>query len=230
MQLIVANWKNYLSLSAAREWCAHSQELASSAKIIVCPDAATLGTLAAATPDISFGAQSCAPESAGAYTGQVSATTFADLGCTHVLIGHAEMRRWCGETDALVALRAASAQAAGLVPIICVGESAEERATGATKKIVLRQLEAVTNLKNFWIAYEPLWAIGSGTPIDLQELKPMVACIKECAGPGLQGVLYGGSVDENISRLLQESGIVDGLLVGKASIDFQKFKKIVSCW
>ena len=189
--------------------------------------------------DILTGVQNIHWEAKGAFTGENSAPIAADAGATHVLVGHSERRHVFGETDEQTAKKCAAAFAAGLVPMLCVGEKLEERERGETEKVVVRQLRAgLSALSNAQvgatiIAYEPVWAIGTGvtaTPADATAVHVAIrAELKSIAGEHGSAVpiLYGGSVNaQNVRSLLDAKG-VDGVLVGGASLDAEGWATIV---
>lgn len=189
--------------------------------------------------DILTGVQNIHWESKGAFTGENSAPIAADAGATHVLVGHSERRHVFGESDADTAKKCAAAFAAGLVPMLCVGEKLEERERGETERVVVRQLRAglsaLSNaqISSALIAYEPVWAIGTGrtaTPADATAVHAAIrAELKSIAGEHGVAVpiLYGGSVNvQNVRALLDADG-VDGVLVGGASLDAEGWASIV---
>lgn len=187
---------------------------------------------------IALAAQNVARENDGAYTGEVSAGMLADCGCKAVIVGHSERRMHYGESDVQVAEKFLKAQGAGLVPILCVGETLEEREAGVTADVVCRQLEAVLNvagvraLGQAVVAYEPVWAIGTGrtaTPEQAQEvhvlLRERVAREDAAVASGLR-ILYGGSVKAANAPALFAMADIDGALVGGASLDAGEFVAI----
>ncbi len=189
----------------------------------------------AGTP-ISVGAQNCWHERKGAFTGEVSADMVRDTGATRVILGHSERRHVFGETDAWIAKKVVTALAAGLHPILCVGETLEERKGGRTRDVVLRQLREglaavdAARMAVLTVAYEPVWAIGTGvnaTPEQAGEVHSLLRnAVAESHGRAVAEslrILYGGSVTpENGAALLAVPG-VDGALVGGASLDANKF-------
>jgi len=188
---------------------------------------------------IRLGAQDVAAEvGAGAYTGEVSGQMLVDVGCSHVIVGHSERRALYGETDAVVAAKFKAAQAAGLIPIVCVGETLEQREAGATRAVVERQLTAVldaagvTAFAKAVVAYEPVWAIGTGrtaTPEQAQEvhafIRGIVAARDATIASGVS-ILYGGSVKGGNARSLLAMVDIDGGLVGGASLAAAEFLEI----
>jgi triosephosphate isomerase len=208
--------------------------------VMVCPSFVYLADVAGLVHGtaIMLGAQSVAREAAGAFTGEVSAAMLKDVGCSHVIVGHSERRILYGESDQLVADKFVAAQSAGLVPILCVGETFEQRDAGQTMDVVSAQVMAVlerTGIKAFEaavVAYEPVWAIGTGltaTPAQAQEvhahIRGIVAAADARIGAGLR-ILYGGSVKgANASELMVMKDI-DGGLIGGASLDAAEFVAI----
>jgi triosephosphate isomerase (TIM) len=181
---------------------------------------------------IAVGGQDCHPKENGAYTGDVSAAMLADAGATHVILGHSERRQDHGETDALVAAKAAAAHAVGLIAIVCVGETRQQREAGKAGAVVAAQvtgsLPADATAANTIIAYEPVWAIGTGltaTPTDVAEVHGLIRRTLNGLVPdaGAVRILYGGSVKpENAAELLAVPD-VDGALVGGASLKAEDF-------
>ena len=185
---------------------------------------------------IAVGAQDCHPEDSGAYTGEVSAPMIVDAGATHVILGHSERRRDFGEAEELLARKLAAALRHGLRPILCVGETLEERDGDRTLDVVLGQVKgalasfSATDLEHVTVAYEPVWAIGTGrnaTPAQAVEVHAAIrGCLGELLGDAFAAatrIQYGGSVKpDNAASLLGEADI-DGALVGGASLDTDSF-------
>jgi triosephosphate isomerase (TIM) len=213
------------------------------ADIMICPPATLLAQAryALGKSDILLGGQNCHPEPEGAHTGDISAEMLADAGATAVIVGHSERRRDHGETDALVAAKAAAAHRAGLTAIICIGETEQERREGATLGVVGRELygslPSSATAENSVIAYEPVWAIGTGltpTPSDVAEVHGFIRdSLAQRLGPEEADkirILYGGSVKPSNARELLAVGNVDGALVGGASLKAADFYAIVSAY
>ena len=187
---------------------------------------------------IGFGAQDLDAHEAGAFTGETSGAMLKDVGATHVLVGHSERRQLFGESDVLVARKFVAAQSQGLVPVLCVGETLEEREGNQTIAVVSRQLEAVLavsgvqSLKAAVIAYEPVWAIGTGrtaTPDQAQEVHAMIrakVAERDATIGGSVRILYGGSVKASNARELFAMPDIDGGLVGGASLKADEFARI----
>jgi triosephosphate isomerase len=210
------------------------------AEVLVCPPFVYLletGRLLKDS-DVALGAQSLCAEAQGAFTGEISGAMLRDVGCRYVLVGHSERRQVYGEHDELVARKFVAAQSSGLVPVLCVGETLEEREGGRTVEVVSRQLDAVlavTGAAAFGeavIAYEPVWAIGTGrnaTPEQAQEVHAMirgrVAALDAKIGDSVR-ILYGGSVKASNARELFAMADIDGGLVGGASLKADEFAQI----
>jgi triosephosphate isomerase len=245
--LVAGNWKmNGLGASLA-ELKALKESLDQSpvpeAEIMVCPPATLLAQArwALTGSNILLGAQDCHPLPSGAHTGDLSAEMLADAGATAVIVGHSERRKDHGETDALVNAKARAALRAGLTAIICVGETEEQRDQGNTLDIVRHQIEGSVpegaGGSNIVIAYEPVWAIGSGvtpTPADIAEVHGFIRSelgrLLGKAEIGALRILYGGSVKPaNASELLFVPD-VDGALVGGASLTASDFYAILSAY
>ena len=188
--------------------------------------------------DVALGAQSLCAEAMGAFTGEVSGAMLKDVGCSYVLVGHSERRQIYGEGDALVARKFVAAQSQGLVPVLCVGETLEEREGERTAQVVARQLDAVLAVsgvgafRSAVIAYEPVWAIGTGrnaSPDQAQDVHAMIrgkmAVLDATIGASVR-ILYGGSVKASNARELFAMPDIDGGLVGGASLKADEFARI----
>ncbi len=205
---------------------------------VICPPFTHLAGISEVVKDTPYclGAQDVSPLENGAMTGEISTTMLKELGVTYVIIGHSERREIIGETDALIKQKTARVLNEGLKPILCVGENLDQREAGTEQKIVGDQLEAVlkdlgADPKDLVIAYEPIWAIGTGKTASSAQAEEMCAFIKEKVAillPGVEiPVLYGGSVKpDNIEELLAQNNI-DGALVGGASLKADSYKKLV---
>jgi len=224
--LIAGNWKMYKGPSEAAAFCAELREAdLGDVDVVVCPPYASLETAVRSLADTEIGvfAQNCHWEREGAYTGEVSAPMLQELGVYGTIIGHSERRQYFGETDESVGRRVAAALAAGLHVIACVGETEAQREAGETEDVLRRQLAVLEADDNLLIAYEPVWAIGTGktaTPETAQEAHAFIKSLLDLP------VLYGGSVKpENAAELAAQPDI-DGALVGGASLDVESFGTI----
>jgi triosephosphate isomerase (TIM) len=174
---------------------------------------------------VALGAQTVSEHASGAYTGEVSAAMLAEFGCRYVLVGHSERRHLYGESDAQVAAKFAAAAAAGLVPILCVGETLAEREAGRTEQVVLRQVDAVLAGGGFGsgvVAYEPVWAIGTGRTAAPEQAQEVHAVLRRRL-PESTCLLYGGSVKAQNAAALFGMPDVDGGLIGGASLVAAEF-------
>lgn len=200
--------------------------------MLVCAPFPYLGQLGAelAGSGISWGAQTLSEHEKGAFTGEVSASMLVDLGCSHVLVGHSERRSLYGESDTQVAAKLEAALKAALVPVLCVGETLQERESGVTEQVIERQLRAVVDrvgvsaLAGAVVAYEPVWAIGTGrsaTPEQAQAVHAFIRALVANQAPSVAEsllVLYGGSVKPDNAGVLFGQRDIDGALVGGASL------------
>ncbi|HKC10900.1 MAG TPA: triose-phosphate isomerase [Vicinamibacteria bacterium] len=244
--LIAGNWKMYKTVpeavSLAREVAAGAGSAAGEVDVLVAPPFTALHAVKEALGGsaVALGAQDMHWESEGAFTGAVSPVMLRDAGCSHVILGHSERRQLFGETDESVARKAAAALAQALTPILCVGETLAERESGRTMEVVERQVERALRalspdqVAGLVIAYEPVWAIGTGrtaTPAQAQELhsfiRKRVATSHGEPAAGAARILYGGSVKPDNIRSLMAEPDIDGALVGGASLGTASFLKIV---
>ncbi|MEO6896666.1 MAG: triose-phosphate isomerase [Caldimonas sp.] len=236
-KLVVGNWKmngSRAANAALLDGLKAAPRFA--AEVCVCAPSPYLADVAAslAHSALRWGAQDCSSHESGAYTGEVSAAMLADLGCSHVIVGHSERRAQHGESDVLVAEKAQRALAHGLVPIVCVGETLAERDAGATEGVVLRQLAAVVKLlgrdtSKIVLAYEPVWAIGTGKTASSEQAQAVHAVLRSAlaaAGAGATGILYGGSVKADNAAQLFAQADIDGGLIGGASLKAAEFVAI----
>jgi triosephosphate isomerase (TIM) len=225
--LIAGNWKMFKGPAEAREFCVSLREveLPDDVDVVVCPPYVSLADAVQvlAGTEIGVFAQSCHWDEEGAFTGEVSASMLRELGVYGTLVGHSERRQLFGETDETVALRTQAALAAGLHVIACVGETDGERDAGETAAVLHRQVSVLEADDNLVIAYEPVWAIGTGKSATPDMAREAHETIKELLD---LPVLYGGSVKpENAAELLAHAA-VDGALVGGASLDVDSFAAI----
>jgi len=245
--VIAGNWKMYKLAGEAVQTALALKPLVANAnhcEVVIAPVFVHLKTIADRLEgsNIKIAAQNCAPESKqSANTGEVSAEMIKDVGCAYVIIGHSERRQFYGETDAGVNKKTKAALEANLKAIVCVGEMLSEREAGKAGTVVKTQLVGaldgltVSDMERIIIAYEPVWAIGTGktaTPEQAQEMHGFIrAALGETHGKETADavrILYGGSVKpENIAELMNESDI-DGALVGGASLEAESFAKIVN--
>jgi triosephosphate isomerase len=239
--LIAGNWKmNGLIPDLSEIKTIADAADSASAEAVICPPAILIerSSSVASGTTLRIGGQDCHPASSGAHTGDVSAEMLAAVGATHVILGHSERRSDHGETSAMVAVKAAAAYRAGLTAIICVGETEQERARGTTLSVVEAQLAAslpdAANASNTAIAYEPIWAIGTGQVPTDQEIAEVHAAIRAVLTTKLREgakemrLLYGGSVKPSNAKSIFAIPGVDGALVGGASLKASDFISILS--
>jgi triosephosphate isomerase (TIM) len=224
--LIAGNWKMYKGPAEAAEFCLglREQEL-DGIDVVVCPPylSLTVAVQLLAGTEIAVAAQNVHWEDEGAYTGEISARMLREVGVYGTIVGHSERRQYFGESDETTGKRVHAALQAGLFVIACVGETEEERETGQTEAVLRRQLSFLEPDDNLVVAYEPVWAIGTGktaTPELAQEAHSFIKSLLDAP------VLYGGSVKpENAAELLAQAHL-DGALVGGASLDLESFTAI----
>jgi triosephosphate isomerase len=204
-------------------------------QLLICPPASLLTTVgdALAGSGIALGGQDCHAAPRGAYTGDISPEMLADAGCSHVILGHSERRHGHGEDDAVVHDKILGAWRAGLIAILCVGETQAERQAGNAANIVATQLAGSlpngATAANLVVAYEPVWAIGTGLTATLEDITTMHAAVRGCIPVGAR-ILYGGSVNPQNADDILGLAEVDGALVGGASLDADSFWAIAqSC-
>src|SRR5688572_14754456 len=201
------------------------------AEVAICPPFAYLAQVSEqlhGTP-FAWGAQNVSEHAQGAYTGEVSAAMLKDFGCRYVVVGHSERRQLYGESDAQVAAKFAAAQSAGLTPILCVGETLAEREAARTEDVVTRQLDAVLAKSSFGaavLAYEPVWAIGTGRNATPEQAQAVHAFLRRRV-TGETRILYGGSVKAQNAAAIFAMPDVDGGLIGGASLVANEFIEIV---
>jgi len=242
--LIAGNWKMH-GFSASvdeldRMLAGFGEEMSEKIDLLVCPPFTLIEEFAATAKGskVMIGAQDCHPKPSGAHTGDISAEMLADAGAKAVIVGHSERRADHGEDDGLVRAKASAAFRAGLIAVVCVGETRTEREAGETLAVVSRQLEGSVpdgaGAERLVIAYEPVWAIGTGltpTPDDVAEVHGLIrSALSARFGAAIGGatrILYGGSVKPDNAALLLKASDVDGALVGGASLKAGDFLTIV---
>jgi triosephosphate isomerase len=234
--LYAANWKMYLPMQEEiLFFTSHKQEfteLSTQASIALFPSYLSLPAIAQELQgsSIKLGAQDCSAAPLGAYTGQVSARSIAQVGCTYCIVGHSE-RRALGETNDIIAQKVTRLLENSVTPIVCIGETAQENAQGVTLTILEMQLEPILKVisdKPLVIAYEPVWAIGTNrTPTSTDIEKILLHIATMTAHHKNITLLYGGSIDKDNIKEFKNNAHIGGFLIGHASMDSQEFKKIV---
>jgi triosephosphate isomerase len=236
--LLAGNWKMHGTAQTAAKLAA---DLANSSgdypELIVFPPYVCIPAVVTellAAKNIAIGAQNISHHSEGAFTGEISGKMLADIGCSHVLVGHSERRTHCLESNQLVAEKFAAAKRSGLVPILCVGETLQQRQDGQELQIIKSQLDAVVDLVGLdsvcdaIIAYEPVWAVGTGETATPEQAQQVHGFIRENLGEnGMDTqILYGGSINADNAAALFAQPDLDGGLVGGASLEAEHFLNI----
>lgn len=243
-KLVAGNWKMHGNLAANLSLmnAVRAGAQGMKAQIAVCVPYPYLAQAQATLggSNVAWGAQDVSEHAQGAYTGEVSAAMLNDFGCRYAIVGHSERRSYYGDTDAVVAAKYEAALKAGLIPILCVGETLEERESNVTDQVVARQLDAVTgrcgvaSLAKAVIAYEPVWAIGTGKTATPQQAQDVHAAIRARVAKADAGVaagvqiLYGGSMKPGNAKELLSMPDIDGGLIGGAALVAEDFLAICS--
>jgi len=235
--VIAGNWKMHMSCSEARAFAAQFLPLVANTprdrSIVLAPPFTALETMhqALAGSAVQLASQNVHWEGSGAFTGEISAAMLLEHGVGYTIVGHSEPRKYFSESDEQINHRARTAQAAGLIPILCVGESDEQRSSGDTERVIRRQVEQGLdgiNPNQLVVAYEPIWAIGTGKTCASEEANRVCGLIRTWVGQPSLTVQYGGSVKAgNIDELMAMSDI-DGVLVGGASLEAEGFARIAN--
>jgi triosephosphate isomerase len=235
--LVIANWKMNASSAAVKvfadKW--HGMPALTGVETVICPPGPYLPAVAAAMPAMGLGAQDVSAHGAGAFTGEVSAEMLRDLGCRWAIVGHSERRTYHGESNQAVAAKASAAASLGLNPVVCVGEALSDRDQGNHEQVVSEQLRAsldAVDPDRLVVAYEPIWAIGTGVTASADQANQMHGVIRAGLHDmyGRQSsqvrVIYGGSVKADNAGELFACDEIDGALVGGASLEAKSFWKI----
>lgn len=235
--VIAGNWKMYKTQTEASEFLQglipHLEDTPGDREIILCVPYTDLFAMSQNLHGsiIRLGAQNVHWETAGAYTGEISAPMLTEMGVHYVIVGHSERRQYFGETDETVNMRIKAAQKAGLTPILCVGETKQQRDMDETESIIVEQLaRGLMNIDqtNLVIAYEPIWAIGTGDTCEAKEANQVIGIIRSQLKNTDVPIQYGGSVKpDNIDEIMAQPEI-DGALVGGASLQPDSFARIVN--
>lgn len=247
--LFVANWKMVLNVEQTIYYCrAHIPEIDDISKttghtIVLCPSFPMMNAVYNTTKGtrVVLGAQTCSSFASGPYTGDVSANSLEEVGCRYCIVGHSERRIYCHETDKDIAHKVKMCMVAGISPILCVGELSQEEDIQAVAQTFEKQLISLRDCLNgearkvntLWIAYEPVWAIGTGRLPELTYLEQIYALLTNLVAQHVpQDIavryVYGGSLNENNVASITRIPQVDGFLIGHSSLDFQKFKNMIS--
>ncbi|MBE9175533.1 triose-phosphate isomerase [Synechocystis salina LEGE 06155] len=235
--IIAGNWKMHKTQAEAQAFLQEFKPLiedaAESREVVLCVPFTDLSAMSQQLHGgrVRLGAQNVHWEPSGAYTGEISAAMLAEIGIHYVVIGHSERRQYFGETDETANLRVLAAQKAGLIPILCVGESKAQRDAGETEQVIIDQVKkGLVNVdqSNLVIAYEPIWAIGTGDTCAATEANRVIGLIREQLTNSQVTIQYGGSVNANNVDEIMDQPEIDGALVGGASLEPQSLARIVN--
>lgn len=235
--VIAGNWKMYKTQREAFEFLQkfmpELEETPEDRDIILCSPFTALGVMSKSLHNsrVQLGAQNVHWEEEGAYTGEIAAPMLTEIGVRYVIVGHSERRQYFGETDETVNKRLLAAQRHGLTPILCVGESKQQRDAGETESLIAGQLEkglVDVDQNNLIIAYEPIWAIGTGDTCEASEANRVIGLIRSQLKVADVPIQYGGSVKPNNIDEIMAQPEIDGALVGGASLEPASFARIVN--
>ena len=226
-QYVVSNWKMNGTVALLDEAVPVWQKAASSVNWIFCPPATLISYTKTHFPDVIIGGQDCSAKTSGAFTGDISSDQLVDVGAAYVIVGHSECRQYHGDTNADVAAKASAALHAGLVPIICIGEPEATYIAGQTLVYLKQQLdESLAGVQGeFLLAYEPIWAIGTGKTATLDDIQRIHSFLRDQLPE--TPLLYGGSVSAGNARAILAVNNVNGVLVGGASLKVTDFTTIL---
>lgn len=235
--IIAGNWKMHKTQAEALEFLQvlklELEEADETRGVVLCAPFTALGTMSKSLHGglIRLGAQNIHWEDSGAYTGEIAGAMLTEIGVEYVVVGHSERRQYFGETDETANLRVIAAQRHGLTPILCVGETKSQRDAGETETVIINQVKrglVDVDQRNLVIAYEPIWAIGTGDTCEASEANRVIGLIREQLTNKAVTIQYGGSVKpDNIDEIMAQPEI-DGALVGGASLDPVGFARIVN--
>ncbi|MFM7314096.1 MAG: triose-phosphate isomerase [Cyanobium sp.] len=235
--VIAGNWKMHMTCAQTREFAAVFRpliaELPNDREVVLAPPFTAIPTLCRHLEGagVSIAAQNVHWEESGAYTGMVSAPMLVEHGVSHAIVGHSEPRKYYSESDEQINLRARNAQRHGLIPILCVGESLDQRESNETERVIHRQIEQGiedVDPTRLVVAYEPIWAIGTGKTCAAEEANRICGLIRGWVGHPDVTVQYGGSVNTSTIDDLMVQSDIDGVLVGGASLQAENFARIAN--
>jgi len=236
--VIAGNWKMFKTQAEALAFVEDflplvEKSVRAAHRVVLCAPFTSLVTLgsALAHSGVVLGAQNIHWAESGAFTGEISGAMLTETGARYVVVGHSERRQYFGETDATVNLRLQAAQRHGLIPILCVGETKQQRDQGIAEKVIFEQLEQgliEVDPYQLVIAYEPIWAIGTGETCDVIEANRMIGLIRSRLSYSNVPIQYGGSVKPELIDSIMAQPEIDGVLVGGASLEAQSFARIVN--
>ncbi|HSC25570.1 MAG TPA: triose-phosphate isomerase [Candidatus Babeliales bacterium] len=243
--IYIANWKMNLSFTQSIDFCEDNfillQELSNNATVVLCPSFVALASLATKLKNssIAIGAQNCSEYETGAYTGEVSALSLAQVGTAYCIVGHSEQRMYHNETTEKIIKKIKLLYHYNINPVLCIGETYDDLINNQTHTVLANQLTPIliaiaqekNDKKNIIVAYEPLWSIGTGMIPEPQQLVTIFAYLAQLIPTILPDysvqLLYGGSVQKNNSVTLKKNPYINGFLIGNASINFKEFSAII---
>ena len=230
MKFVFANWKMNLLHKQARELACvlAKREISNNFQVAIFPPFTNLDVVSQEllNSKIALGGQDCSAYNSGAYTGEISAEMLFDAGCKYVLLGHSERKQYHNESNELVKQKSELAIENGIIPVICVGENLAQREAENYLKIITEQVQkSIPQNGDFIIAYEPVWAIGTGKTPNLEEINEVHQAIKSIV---YKPILYGGSVKSSNAKEIMANDVVDGVLVGGASLNVDEFAAMFS--
>jgi triosephosphate isomerase len=235
--VIAGNWKMYKTQSEASEFLqrflSELENTSEDREVLLCAPFTALGIISKSLHGsrVQLGAQNVHWEDEGAYTGEIAAPMLTEIGVRYVIVGHSERRQYFGETDETVNKRLLAAQRHGLTPILCVGETKQQRDAGETEQLIATQLKkdlVDVDQQNLIIAYEPIWAIGTGDTCEVSEANRIIGIIRSQLKVADVPIQYGGSVKPNNIDEIMAQPEIDGVLVGGASLEADSFGRIVN--
>ncbi|MCC5635387.1 triose-phosphate isomerase [Nostoc sp. CHAB 5844] len=235
--VIAGNWKMFKTQAETQDFLRgflpYLDETPEEREVLLCPPFTDLNILSKSLHGsrVQLGAQNVHWEDSGAYTGEIAAPMLTEIGVRYVIVGHSERRQFFGETDETVNLRLKAAQKHGLTPVLCVGETKQQRDAGQTESLITTQLEkGLVNVDqdNLVIAYEPIWAIGTGDTCETTEANRIIGLIRSQLKNPNVAIQYGGSVKPNNIDEIMAQPEIDGVLVGGASLEPESFARIVN--
>ncbi|AFY43094.1 triose-phosphate isomerase [Nostoc sp. PCC 7107] len=235
--VIAGNWKMFKTQAETQDFLRgflpHLDEMPEEREVLLCPPFTDLNILSQSLHGsrVQLGAQNVHWEDSGAYTGEIAAQMLTEIGVRYVIVGHSERRQFFGETDETVNLRLKAAQKHGLTPVLCVGETKQQRDAGQTESLITTQLDKdLVNVDqdNLIIAYEPIWAIGTGDTCEATEANRVIGLIRSQLKNTNVSIQYGGSVKPNNIDEIMAQPEIDGVLVGGASLEPESFARIVN--
>lgn len=225
--MIIANWKMNLSMNQAMDLCQNIDD-----DVIIAAPAPYLGQLTSKFPNRKFASQDVSTKQGyDSFTGEISADMLAELNIRYSIVGHSERRTYFSESNEIVMTKAKNCSAAGIIPIICIGEEEETRKNGTYLDHIKKQImTSIPNSCNYILAYEPIWSIGTGKAATASEINEIFSFLKEFLIAKPMALVYGGSINSNNVSDIMSVKEIDGLLIGKSSLNSAELNEIVTIW